>query len=69
MTKDDVILAIAVKGRVIGFCMVLLPLMWDIFGTGVRGFMEYGLGRWAILCQVIGIAIMGISFALDKKLR
>ncbi len=69
MKKDDILLTIALKGKLIGYAMILCSLSWFILGTGIRGFMEYGLGRWAILCLIIGIAIMVLSIAIDKKLK
>lgn len=48
-------------GYKIGGVLVALPILSDTLGLGFRGFIDWNIGKWGIICQLMGLGIIAIT--------
>lgn len=53
-------------GNLIGAGLVLAPMMWDVVGTGIRGFFEWNIGVWGIISQLLGIGFILLTKVMRR---
>lgn len=62
------IVYLALYGRKIGYSLIALVSLWDLFYTGIRGFYEYSISYKGVVAIWIGLLIIILSFKAEKEL-
>ena len=60
MRFDRIVLGcwLADWGNRLGALFVTAPIIYDTLGLGFRGFIHWNIGRWGMICQLIGVGII-----------
>lgn len=68
--KEDTKVAIGVWlddwGYKMGFLFISAPIIYDTLGLGFRGFFEWRISYWGVLCQLVGLVLIGLTLFMRR---
>jgi len=60
---------LALWGKVIGVLMVLAPIVFDPLFMGLKAYVGWNIAYKGIICQILGLVLIGIAWKCDYDLR